>query len=138
MPYKDKEKLRTYQSEYGKKNRERLRGPATIRMREYRATHPELKEYHSIYGKEYRAKIRNQVFDHYGWTCFCCGENHPEFLTIDHINNDGATHRKEIGTNYIYNWLIKNNFPEGFQTLCMNCNFAKELYGVCPHEKEKK
>ena len=25
------------------------------------------------------------------------------------------------------NWIIKNNFPKGFQVLCSNCNFAKGL-----------
>ncbi len=47
-----------------------------------------------------------------------------EWLTIDHINNDGAAHRKEIGeggTNF-YRWLRKNNYPLGFRTLCWNCN----------------
>ena len=36
----------------------------------------------------------------------------------------------------LYNWLIKNNFPSGFQTLCMNCQFIKreenrECYRWC-------
>jgi hypothetical protein len=136
MPWKDKEKQKEYQKKWREINRERLREEGTIRMRKYRVEHPELKEYNINYGREYRLKIRNQVFDHYGWKCSCCGESHPEFLTIDHINNDGAEHRKKIETNYIYLWLIQNNFPEGFQTLCMNCNFAKELYGSCPHKKE--
>ena len=45
-------------------------------------------------------------------------------LSIDHINSDGASHRKEVG-NGMYRWLLKNNFPEGFQVLCMNCQFIK-------------
>ena len=32
-------------------------------------------------------------------------------------------------------WIIKNNFPKGFQILCHNCNSAKAVYGKCPHEK---
>ena len=32
-------------------------------------------------------------------------------------------------------WMIKNNFPKGFQVLCHNCNLAKGFYGKCPHEK---
>ena len=55
-------------------------------------------------------------------------------LTVDHINNDGVAHRKKIKKRNIYQWLTKNNFPEGFQTLCMNCNFAKGIYGKCPHK----
>jgi hypothetical protein len=87
---------------------------------------------------------KEKVFDHYGRICKCCGESEPEFLTIDHINNDGWTHRKERGDNTnarFYEWLVKNNFPEDFQTLCMNCNFAKGKTngnGICPHKRSVK
>ncbi len=93
---------------------------------------------------KYSKKVKWIVFNHYGLSCACCGESLYEFLTIDHINNDGAKQRKEIfgplhrsgaGT-AIYKWLIKNNFPEGFQTLCWNCNCGKRINnGVCPHKK---
>ena len=56
------------------------------------------------------------------------------------MNNDGAKHRKEIGHggSLMYSWLIKNNFPPGFQLLCMNCNFAKGIHGgICPHTKDQ-
>jgi hypothetical protein len=65
------------------------------------------------------------VFDHYGAVCIGCGESDIIVLTIDHINNDGNTHRKEVGESRIYEWLIKNNFPNTFQTLCRNCNWRK-------------
>jgi len=76
------------------------------------------------------------VLKHYGAKCQCCGENHIEFLAIDHINNDGYIHRKTLKTN-IYDWLIKNNYPDGFQVLCHNCNLAKAFYGYCPHQKKE-
>ena len=60
-----------------------------------------------------------------------------EFLSIDHINNDGAAHRRKLGSNYIYSWLIQTNFPEGFQVLCHNCNLAKGFYKQCPHQRER-
>lgn len=90
-----------------------------------------------------RAKIRNAVFDHYGWLCKCCNEKRVEFLTIDHINGDGAAHRRKLGGGKnraygnIYGWLVRNNFPEGFQTLCYNCNCSKGRVGYCPHERER-
>jgi len=68
--------------------------------------------------------------------CLCCSESILEFLTIDHVNNDGAEHRRQVkkeGTGLIQ-WLIKNDFPEGFQILCYNCNCAKRLNGICPHQ----
>lgn len=66
--------------------------------------------------------------------CNCCGENEWIFLEIDHVNNDGNKHRKELGHDRIESWLIKNNFPEGFQVLCSNCNKGRHLNGgICPH-----
>jgi hypothetical protein len=90
--------------------------------------------------KNYREKLRLEVLIHYGGNppkCACCGESEIKFLTIDHINNDGARHRKKIGigATRLYYWLKKNNFPLGFQVLCYNCNQSKSNYGVCPHVK---
>ena len=90
-------------------------------------------------------KLKLAVLNGYGGPiCRCCGETHIEFLSIDHINNDGAAHRRSLpksassGGSGFYAWLKKNNFPPGFQVLCMNCNFAKGKYGYCPHEKERR
>jgi hypothetical protein len=63
------------------------------------------------------------------------------FLTIDHINNDGAQHRRPSGRRMkgekLTRWLILNNFPEGFQILCWNCNCGKSRNGgICPHQKK--
>lgn len=85
-------------------------------------------------------KRRLEVLKHYGGDppkCHCCGESIYEFLSIDHINGGGYKHRKEIGGYFgrnFYKWLVKNNFPDGFQVLCHNCNLAKGFYGKCPHE----
>lgn len=94
--------------------------------------------------RNYTARIRKRVLDHYGHKCACCGESTYEFLAIDHVNNDGFAHRREIfggnqgkGSKSMCVWLIKNNFPPGFQILCHNCNNAKGFYGECPHVKEK-
>jgi hypothetical protein len=81
------------------------------------------------------AQDRDVVLAHYNNCCACCGEATKEFLTIDHINNDGADHRREVGRK-ICAWLIRNNFPPGFQVLCANCNHAKAYYGQCPHRRQ--
>ncbi len=80
-------------------------------------------------------RLRDDAFDHYGKQCVCCGEDHREFLTIDHVNGNGAEHRRVgvMGGTAIYRWLRKNKFPEGFRTLCSNCNLAMGIYGQCPH-----
>ena len=78
---------------------------------------------------------RQQVIAHYGDHCACCGEREFGFLCIDHVDGGGNEHRKSINHANMYAWLINNNFPSGFQTLCHNCNMAKGLYGTCPHER---
>lgn len=92
-----------------------------------------------LLNKTYRENVKRMVLKHYGDKCACCDETESEFLTIDHVNNDGAAHRKELGVSSvrIHRWLKKNNFPPGFQILCMNCNFAKghHFTHTCPHKR---
>lgn len=83
-------------------------------------------------------KLKLEVLTHYGGNppkCACCGESHIEFLTIDHIGGR-RKHKKIIRGITLYRWLRKNNFPDGFQVLCMNCNFALGKFGYCPHKIE--
>jgi len=85
----------------------------------------------------YRKKLRLKAIDRYGGKCVCCGESTPEFLTFDHKDNDGAEHRKMIGEGGmpLLRWIVKNDYPDPLQLHCWNCNAAKSLYGVCPHQK---
>ncbi len=88
-----------------------------------------------------RRQYKKEVIHAYGDVCACCGENKIEFLSIDHSFNDGAKHRKEIGSGHqVYLFLIKNKFPSdlGLRVLCMNCNTSLGLYGYCPHEQNIK
>jgi hypothetical protein len=98
------------------------------------------------YNRKSGLKLKREVMDAYGGACVCCGETELVFLTIDHVNDDGAEHRREIaaekGTNWAqagrntYRWLRDNGFPEGFQVLCANCNCGKQWNGgVCPHQE---
>jgi hypothetical protein len=61
-----------------------------------------------------------------------------EFLVIDHVFGGGNSHRRELGYSGspFYYWLVKHGYPDGYQVLCHNCNFAKS-HGGCPHEKER-
>lgn len=104
-------------------------------QKEYRKTKAG-KEALAKANKKFLLKWKNLVFDHYGRICKCCGEFHEEFLTMDHVNNDGAKHRKEIGkeTIILYKWLVAHNFPKEFQPLCWNCNTSKGFFGYCPHK----
>jgi hypothetical protein len=87
--------------------------------------------------RNHKQILKHMCMQHYGNRCNCCGETHIEFLTIDHINNDGSIDRKRGRSGAtMYAWLKKNNYPEGYQVLCWNCNEAKSRYGICPHQKE--
>ena len=59
-------------------------------------------------------------------------------LTIDHVNGDGAAHRKEASMSTslkLHQWLKRNNYPDGYRVLCFNCNIAAFRNGnVCPHQ----
>lgn len=83
-----------------------------------------------------RAAFRAEILSAYGGKCTCCGETESMFLAIDHKNNDGAKHRKEVGKcQQFYRWLKKNDYPSDFQILCANCNWGKYVNGgVCPHQ----
>lgn len=88
--------------------------------------------------KDYYQTIKFQVLSHYSiFTTkpMCavpgCLVSDPGMLIVDHTNGNGNKHRKELaitGGGYaMYLWLIRNNFPPGFQVLCCNHNIKKEL-----------
>lgn len=86
--------------------------------------------------QRYQRKLKSEIISHYSPSpphCNCCGETNIEFLTIDHIDGNGAAHRRELNGKKFYNWLRNNNYPDGYQVLCVNCNFAKGANGECPH-----
>lgn len=75
-----------------------------------------------------------------GARCVCCGETIFEFLSLDHIDNNGAAHRREIGGSgsHLYAWIVRKNYPPGFQVLCYNCNAGRYRNGgICPHQSAK-
>jgi hypothetical protein len=128
----NKERVRVLNREYRTKNAEKLKQDG----REYYAKNRILKqESERVRGRALRKRQKLMILEHYGMVCNCCGEDKIEFLTVDHINNDGAAHRKSIGgSSKTYPWIIKHDFPDNFQTLCYNCNIAKGVYGKCPHK----
>ena len=84
-------------------------------------------------------KLKNECLEHYGRKCDCCGEQLIQFLTIDHKEGNGNIQRRKlfgynIGGIHMYRWLKKNNFPDGYQILCMNCNWATRYHDICPHK----
>lgn len=88
----------------------------------------------SMYASTRERKLR--CLEAYGGACVCCEISEEIFLTFDHINDDGAQHRRKIRSGYsFYKWLIDNDFPDSIQILCFNCNWAKSR-GGCPHRRD--
>lgn len=81
-------------------------------------------------------RTRQAVIEKYGGKCVCCGLSDWRFLTIDHINNDGASeHGGGRGRpRSFYSNLLKIDRRVDLQVLCANCNCAKFWFGVCPHQ----
>lgn len=109
------------------------------RNAEWRAEHAQpdspYRERQKRLQNERRKAIRAEVLAHYGGRCACCGETEPLFLTIDHMTMNGGEHRRQIKRFDIAYWLWLNDYPDGFQVLCFNCNTGRYRNGGrCPHE----
>ncbi len=100
---------------------------------------------HNKRTRDYKARIKVLCFNAYGGCrCVCCGETQITFLSIDHVHNNGAEHRRTLGKHRgaggghsFYLHLKKNNWPPGYQVLCFNCQWGKQICGVCPHQQNK-
>jgi len=120
-------KMWAYQRDYRKRRRE---------------TDPEYaqktKEW-SLQGNRRKTKHRlEQLFAIYGNKCVCCGEGNLQFLTLDHINNDGnldrANHKNDRTHRTQMNAILHPDRSR-YQILCFNCNLGKvRNKGVCPHK----
>lgn len=127
--------LKTYNKLYYITNKERIKKTVKEHKKKNRKRH-------NIINNEERRKLKIQVFDAYGSKCACCNEEAIEFLTLDHVNGDGAEHRrrlaqergvKKIRHDTIYREVRRNGYPDTFRVLCMNCNFSYGIHGYCPH-----
>ncbi len=90
-----------------------------------------------------KRELKMRIVAAYGGACECCNETNIAFLSIDHINRDGAAHRKQLGFStayYLYRFLVLNGFPrDNYRLFCFNCNngsFWNE--GICPHQNERR
>jgi hypothetical protein len=147
----NKERKREYDAAYRDANREKLlankrewydanRERHLELGRAWRAANPERD---AEISRTYHVKLRDElyaaVFGHYGESCACCGSTQEP--TIDHVAGDGREHRellaRALGTDAsltgqrFYRWLIANDFPEGYQVLCVPCNASKGTAEYC-------
>jgi hypothetical protein len=110
---------------------------------EWKTKHP---TYDQEYGWRRRDALRIEVLTHYGpaGLLFCswqdCRVHDPDMLVLDHVEDNGASERKELGGSAgrgwnLYRRLKARNFPAGYQTLCCNHNHKKELLRARSHRK---
>lgn len=98
------------------------------------------REYRERRGHEHerqkRKELATNVLSHYGGgklACVKCGEDDARVLSLDHINRRSAEERSRRvkglanGGWWLYNKLKREGFPEGYQTLCMNCQWRKRI-----------
>jgi hypothetical protein len=85
-----------------------------------------------------QVNIKIEVLSHYGpagrlqcsWPD--CEVTDIDMLSLDHIHNDGAEHRRNLfgkkqgSSGSLYCYVRSRGWPAGFQTLCMNHQWKKE------------
>jgi len=130
--YKEnKEKISNHQKEYNLVNKRKV----AMRIRRYYEENQnkiiEIRERHALMERQRNLEIKTEVCTHYGngkCACVRCGFEDIRALSIDHINGCGAERRKRDLTGIqSYKKLRMNNYPDGYQTLCMNCQFIKRI-----------
>ena len=90
---------------------------------------------------EKQIELKIKVLTHYGngkCACVKCGFDDIRALSIDHIGGGGREHMRNAKIGNMYLWLWKQNFPDGYQTLCMNCQFIKSSQYDIPNAKGMK
>ena|ERR1017187_6038150 len=87
-----------------------------------------------VRSREVTASLKLAALTHYGpdGVLKCCWEGCDvtdiDMLTLDHINDDGAEHKRSLGTKgSLYQWAKNNSYPEGFQTLCGSHQLKKKI-----------
>lgn len=133
------EKAKKYNREYQRKWR--IANPEkahAIDKRHREKAGPGRHRNYTIHRRNYIGKLREEMFEHYGQVCACCGEDEKRFLTIDHINGGGGAHRRMApGGNVVVDLRRKGWPKEGLRVLCMNCNWATRTRLPCPHELDR-
>jgi len=140
---KDEGVLSKKQSEYYKKwisNPKNLLKTRKDRKDYYHKTKDISREVNSARSRRYRDGLKLKVLTYYSdedLKCKKCEIDVYSILTLDHINNDGAEHKRRLAKNgkasseSVYRDLVKNGFPPGYQVLCFNCNYHKEFMRRC-------
>jgi hypothetical protein len=83
------------------------------------------KKHYDKNGNAAWTKKREALFGKYGDKCAKCGFTDKRALQFDHIQNDGASDRKNMGQYSLMKKMLEATSLD-YQVLCANCNFIKE------------
>jgi hypothetical protein len=113
---------------------------AREKERKRRSSDPGYRKYQQIYTRIHSPRLTSlykeaviNVYTNGEATCRRCGNGDIDVLCLDHVNDDGNAHRREVGGHKafsgmrMYRWVVKNDYPSIFQVLCANCNLKKEV-----------
>lgn len=125
-----KRRIREYRRDWHVRNRDKV----ISRVNDWVKANPDKRRKNAL---AYYYRLQFAAIEAYGgYRCEWCGIDEPLVLTLDHVENDGADHRRSItgsatkGTGHrLYKWLRENGYPPGFQVLCYNCNMGKYRNG---------
>lgn len=141
MPYKNKEDRSAWEKRWREANPDKVRAK-TLRYRE--AHRQELctrtkrwikanREQVATYKRGCVSALKQEIISQYSngelW-CAQCGFNDIRALSLDHINGEGAKHRRSLSCgrgSKFYQFLRREGFPmkQELQVLCMNCQWVK-------------
>jgi len=145
-----------YYRMYRGRNKDKIRSEARLRAARFRKEHPRKckaikKKHYQKHRKDIRKQqntaaleVKRNILTYYGpnnrLRCSFpgCAVTDLDMLTLDHINDDGAEHRRKIcqeracsgrGTGQsLYRKIKRDGFVDGvFQTLCWNHQWKKEI-----------
>ncbi len=147
MPHRDRAARLDYQRRWYAERRELLKAAATRRYandghriraeRAAKRTDETRRTASAAQRERYRA-LRLEIVRQYGSACACCREAELCFLELDHVDDSGSAHRREIGRGSYatYQWVKRHGYPSTFRLLCANCNQGRQRNGgVCPHAR---
>jgi len=91
-------------------------------MRKYRAANPEKYREQSRMAK---VRLRQKLFDIYGHKCAICGFSDETALVLDHILNNGACERRQLGERGVYRRAVMPEHRNEYRIVCWNCNIIE-------------
>jgi len=99
-----------------------------VYMPAYRAAHPEV---FREFDKRRYDNARMGAIRKLGSSCVICCEDELEFLTIDHVFNDGAVERANRHHRLVFQSIVRGIVDlSRYRVLCRNCNSGRSIVDI--------